>query len=38
MKRLPVFIATQPAGELLQENDGECVFNYQTPESTPSHP
>jgi serine/threonine-protein kinase HipA len=31
MKRLPVFIATQPAGELLQESDGECVFNYHTP-------
>ncbi|MCK7576502.1 MAG: type II toxin-antitoxin system HipA family toxin [Chromatiales bacterium] len=31
MKRLPVFIATQPAGELLQEADGECVFNYHTP-------
>lgn len=34
MKRLPVFIATQLAGELRQEADGECVFNYQTPEST----
>jgi len=34
MKRLPVFIATQPAGDLLQEANGECVFNYHTPAST----
>ncbi len=30
MKRLPVFTATRPAGKLLQEADGECLFNYQT--------
>jgi serine/threonine-protein kinase HipA len=30
MKRLPVFIATRPGGELLQESIGECVFNYNT--------